>query len=262
MKKQKPENVLRSEREKMDIREISNNQNRHPWELSRATCLAREVLEIYQKTDAEVVEIADIGAGDLFFDDVLIPLLHQEKSIPFRFTAIDSNFEHLNATHLYQARDIDALAERSCHIVLMMDVLEHIEKDAMFLRHIKNKLVPGGYILITVPAYPHLFTPKDHFVGHFRRYTASMLSSTIREAGLEIERMHYFYTSLYFARGIEKVLGVNNENHVANWKYPEHHWLTRSIKFFLDQDFRCNRILKKARFGLPGLSLLGILKND
>ena len=47
----------------MDLSEISDNQNRHPWELSRTRCILRVLRDIGIKGN-----ILDIGCGDSYFD--------------------------------------------------------------------------------------------------------------------------------------------------------------------------------------------------
>ena len=51
----------------MDLIEVSNNQNRHPWELSRTQCIIKELkaLGVHGK-------ILDIGCGDGYFDREMV----------------------------------------------------------------------------------------------------------------------------------------------------------------------------------------------
>lgn len=74
------------------------------------------------------------------------------------------------------ARRADWLGEAD--VVLLMDVLEHVEDDFLFLSRMLAPLKPGAQIVITVPADPRLWTPHDESFGHWRRYDLARLSAT------------------------------------------------------------------------------------
>ena len=52
-------------------------------------------------------------------------------------------------------------------------------------------LMPGGVIVLIVPALPALYGPIDRNLGHYRRYSRASLSAVAHEAGLRIRKMHY-----------------------------------------------------------------------
>lgn len=67
----------------------------------------------------------------------------------------------------------------------VFDVVEHIEDDLSFLRHLWDLLEPEGMLYLTVPAYNFLWSHEDVDAGHFRRYTLASMKKKLREAGLE-----------------------------------------------------------------------------
>jgi SAM-dependent methyltransferase len=67
------------------------------------------------------------------------------------------------------------------------DVVEHIDDDVAFLRHIHRLLVPGGRFYATVPAFGKLWSNEDDYAGHFRRYTRKSWREVIAAAGFEME---------------------------------------------------------------------------
>jgi len=75
----------------------------------------------------------------------------------------------------------------------VFDVVEHIEDDLGFLRHLRDLLEPGGMLYLTVPAYNFLWSHEDVDAGHFRRYTCRALSKVLQDAGLQIQ----FMTSIF-----------------------------------------------------------------
>lgn len=74
--------------------------------------------------------------------------------------------------------------------VLAMNVLEHIPDDRAALRDLARAVVPGGSIVLWVPAYPSLYGEFDRLVGHVRRYRPEQLRQVVTDAGLEVARLH------------------------------------------------------------------------
>lgn len=58
---------------------------------------------------------------------------------------------------------------------LYIDVLEHIEDDTEEIEQVAEHIAPGGYIIVLSPAFQFLYSEFDHAIGHYRRYTRSML---------------------------------------------------------------------------------------
>jgi SAM-dependent methyltransferase len=70
-------------------------------------------------------------------------------------------------------------------VVCAFEVLEHIDDDLGALRAWASRVRPGGWLLLSVPAFAERFGPTDAYVGHFRRYDPDLLRSRIEAAGLE-----------------------------------------------------------------------------
>src|SRR5262249_18710415 len=62
------------------------------------------------------------------------------------------------------------VADASQDVVLLADVLEHVEDDVGAAKRAVELLKPGGVIVATVPAYQWLTAPRDAHHQHFRRY--------------------------------------------------------------------------------------------
>lgn len=82
-------------------------------------------------------------------------------------------------------------------LITLLDVLEHVEDDRNTLGVLGSLLKPGGYLLISVPAFPFLWSTHDEVHHHKRRYFLGELKSKLENAGLEITYASYFNTVLF-----------------------------------------------------------------
>ena len=76
--------------------------------------------------------------------------------------------------------------------MIYVNVLEHIEDDALELEAMHETLTDGGRILIFVPSLPRLYSNFDKHIGHFRRYTKRDLTDKTERAGFKILRCGFF----------------------------------------------------------------------
>ncbi|MCL6477966.1 MAG: class I SAM-dependent methyltransferase [Peptococcaceae bacterium] len=87
--------------------------------------------------------------------------------------------------------------ENSFDLIVMLDVLEHIEDDGEAIRYLVEYLKPNGYLLITVPAHSFLWSNHDRAHHHLRRYTRPQLVEKLRESRLDIIYSSYFNVWLF-----------------------------------------------------------------
>lgn len=104
---------------------------------------------------------------------------------------------------------------QSFDVVAMLDVLEHTEDDHRVLAMTAERLVEGGVLILTVPAYKLLWTMHDVTVGHYRRYRLRPVIKLLRMHGFGIERATYFNSLLLvplaaFRIG-RRLMGANEE---------------------------------------------------
>jgi SAM-dependent methyltransferase len=76
--------------------------------------------------------------------------------------------------------------------IVALDVIEHIENDREAVLKLKNLLTDDGMLVLSVPAIPWLYGPKDREVGHYRRYDKKMLASLLDDSGLVIQSLRYW----------------------------------------------------------------------
>ena len=93
--------------------------------------------------------------------------------------------------------ELTGVADRSYDLIAILDVIEHIDEDLRGLNSLRRKLKPGGKILITVPAFPWMWSAHDVVNHHKRRYTRRTLRRLVEGAGLKLELMSWFNSLLF-----------------------------------------------------------------
>jgi SAM-dependent methyltransferase len=82
-------------------------------------------------------------------------------------------------------------------LVTLLDVVEHIDDDEAAIREAVRVARPGGLILVTVPAFPALWSDHDEVNHHRRRYRASALRQLVVSNGCEIVKFTYMNAFLF-----------------------------------------------------------------
>ncbi len=98
------------------------------------------------------------------------------------------------------------LPDQSIDLIVMLNVLEHIDDDVAALKNAFNLLKPGGGLVIEVPAGPHLYDAYDAQLCHFRRYSSAELKQKLGEAGFGVLRQSHLGFLLFPAFVVVKLL--------------------------------------------------------
>lgn len=91
--------------------------------------------------------------------------------------------------------DVAAFQPDSC---VCLNVLEHVRDDAKALAHMASVLVPGGVIVLLVPAFQALYGPIDRKLGHYRRYRRRRIVELAGAAGLRVRKLQYWNFAGFF----------------------------------------------------------------
>lgn len=230
---------------------------RHPWELSRERFLHFLIDQLPVKKN-----LADTGSGDGYLAASVA------KRYPeARVTAIDINYtnellEHLQQNkpaNLHFTRDIhDIPPDHPADAILLMDVLEHIEKPERLLKELLQLTMISGEtrFIITVPAYQQLFSVHDQNLGHYRRYNLKQLNALLTPLSLQMEHRGYFFNSLlpvrFLQKQIEKKDTRGSQESIHNWKGGS--LLTRFLTGWFWTEFKITWYLARLGIRIPGLT--------
>ncbi|WP_219892590.1 class I SAM-dependent methyltransferase [Aquisediminimonas profunda] len=174
---------------------MADHDNRHWWYVARRDILAEIIgREINLPADSRILEIG-CGTGHNL---EMLGRFGQVDAIE-----VDDDVRQIAAERLGRAvwssplPELEGVEHGRYDLIAILDVLEHINKDREALRGMAACLKPGGKILITVPAFPWLWSAHDIVNHHHRRYTKSTLRAAVAEAGLTLHRLDWFNSILF-----------------------------------------------------------------
>jgi hypothetical protein len=207
------------------------------------------------------IRALDVGCGDAFISDKL------QKSIGFEsYDGVDINLSGSQIKQLSKIgnniilhNNFNGLSHEHYNLMLILDVIEHVVNDYVFLNDIVNKYAaPNALILITAPAFNFLFSSHDLFLGHFRRYSLKQLIALIHNLGYECLDCGYMFFSLMPVRFVslyyEKLASqkYHKEKGIGHWKHGR--IITKIIELFLYVDNSISLALNNIGIKLPGLT--------
>ena len=138
--------------------------------------------------------VLDVGAGTGFFSRQMLRHDHVHTA-----TCIDPGYvdDHDATAHgkplLFRREAGTSQAE----LVLLMDVLEHVENDGALLSSYVARAGRGTRFVVTVPAFAWLWSGHDVFLGHHRRYTLGEIRRVVEASGLVVDEACYLYGALF-----------------------------------------------------------------
>ncbi|WP_347904600.1 methyltransferase domain-containing protein [Pseudomonas purpurea] len=207
----------------MDLKEtdiLGDGIAQHWYYRSKAAAMIR-MLDGYVATS-----LLDVGAGSGFFSHHL--LTHSSAS---RAWCVDISYDaDSDATTagkpVHYRRAIDSV---DADLVLLMDVLEHVDDDVGLLKTYVDKVPVGSRFLITVPAFQFLWSGHDDFLEHKRRYTLKHLESVVRDAGLHVRQGAYYFGLVFpLAAGL-RLLPKGAQPSPPRSQLKRHHPLVNSL---------------------------------
>jgi len=162
---------------------------RHWWWRAREEA----ILEVLRRHIAPKtrLRILDVGCGDGLLFDRLAEFGDVEGVEP------DERLVNPKGRHQLRIRiapfDANFRTSQCYSLILMLDVLEHLDNPREALCHAHSLLTPSGALLITVPAFQVLWTNHDVINHHRVRYRRGTIRPLIKQAGFAILEERYWY---------------------------------------------------------------------
>lgn len=206
--------------------------------------------------------VLDVGCGDGYAAHHLL-----KETSTRRVVGLDIHLKaqeiaelqrsHADRGHVYLNRWEDLRGERF-DLILLLDVVEHVEDDVGFLaRLVEDHLARGGHLLITVPAFQWLFSAHDRFLRHHRRYSLHGLRALVQRVGLAACADGYLFLSLLAVRTLsilrQRVQGREVEaKGLGSWRHGA--LISKPLELALRTDNEVMLLLRRWGVTLPGLT--------
>jgi len=140
------------------------------------------------------VNILDIGAGSGFFSRYLLANTSAVSASCVDISYPEEFDDQEDGKPIQFRRSIE---KNNADVVLLMDVLEHVDDDVGLLSHYVQKAPVGARFLISVPAFQFLWSSHDVFLEHKRRYQLEQLEQVVKNAGLTVSSGGYYFGAVF-----------------------------------------------------------------
>ena len=161
--------------------------------------------------------VYDLGCGSGYFSSKLSHLGFEVIGVePDRhvYELATSNY-HLSGVSFLNT-SIDKIdVESDADVIIMHDVLEHIDAEQVTLLSVAALLRDSGLLIISVPASELLFGHHDRQLGHFRRYSKSSLRRALNPL-FEVDSIRYLgaigiFPILFFSKILKTSYPVSSD---------------------------------------------------
>lgn len=164
------------------LSELCLKEANYWWHVNRR----RLILNILDRQKISGCRILEVGCGGGLLSSLLLQAGADVVVADMHKNAIQSARQKgITKALVFDAGDPWPFVGHSFEIILMLDVLEHIENDVDCLYEVRRILCKGGMAVLTVPAHQFLFSSWDKALGHYRRYSKSRLKSIFNDVGFE-----------------------------------------------------------------------------
>jgi len=166
-----------------------------------------EATRAHQRPDPTVLEVG-VSSGFLLED--LQRALPQASILGADYTrgTLEKVATRLPEVPLLQFDLVECpLPDESVDTVILLNVLEHIERHDLAVCQLHRILRPGGVAVIEVPAGEGLYDSYDRALLHWRRYSMSKLVQLVQDEHFAVERRSHLGFLLYPGFWLTKKLG-------------------------------------------------------
>lgn len=225
-------------------------EGRHWWFRARVHILRALLNDLVPAGDNTL--IVDVGCGTGGNTAALSSLYHVLgiDPIPEAIASAKERFPEAEFLCGYAPEDIPEQM-RQADVVLLMDVLEHIEDDFLFISTLLRAMKPGAHLILMAPADPTLWGAHDKGFEHYRRYTLERLRLLWADLPAEERMASYCNSRLYslvrFARALSRKRGKALGAHNTDISVPLAPINTLLYGIFAGESSRLLRLLRGTR---------------
>jgi SAM-dependent methyltransferase len=231
-------------------------EDRHWWYRGRRRLLCRVIASLRLPADARILD-AGCGSGRN-----MVELARYGTASGVELSPVSVEAARRRGVGEVVTGSITDMpfAAASFDLAVCLDVIEHLEDDHAALAELRRVVGPGGALLVTVPAYPWLWSSHDTVNQHQRRYTKTSLLAAATSAGWRRERITHFNSLLLpvaiALRALERVRPGEPETSPDLWVPPA------PLNRLLEQPLHLEAaIIGRNGHALPaGLSLLAVFR--
>lgn len=165
--------------------------------------------------------------------------------------ALQKNVSCLSPLYCYDIHQRNPEFATYFDLLVLFDVLEHIETESEFLQSAKFHLRDSGALLINVPAHQFFYSDYDRAVGHIRRYSANYLTKIVEQNGFRICALTYWGLPLLPLLAARKGMSMQHADGRSGFDTRG-----RTVNSLLSALARCEPLPQK----LLGTSLMAVLE--
>lgn len=162
---------------------LSSVEDQHWWFRARRSIAIHILQELHLPDNAAILEIGSGTGGNLSMLSQFGRLFAMEMNPEARALSDRRGIVRAEAGLL---PDHIPFGDQKFDVIAAFDVLEHIEQDFETLAALHGRLAAGGKLLITVPAFPFLWSAHDESHHHKRRYRLKPLIRLVEDAGYRV----------------------------------------------------------------------------
>jgi SAM-dependent methyltransferase len=197
--------------------------------------------------------VADIGCGNGLLQRELEECYGiSVTGFDLNEVALQKNVSRVSPLFCYNIHDRNPEFRAHFDVLLMFDVLEHIENEPEFLQSVKYHLAESGTLLINVPAHQFLRSDYDAAQGHFRRYSANRLTGVAEHNGFKVGALTYWGLPFVPLLLVRKTVKMRGEGGKAGFDSRG-----RTLNGLLSLLARCEPIPQR----FLGTSVMAVLEN-
>lgn len=241
--------------------EMYEMESTHWWFTAKRAIVLSLLNRLIPRNSTSHPAVCDLGCG-------CGAMLFALKQAGYSAEGIDNNDNALGycASRGVRARkgilpELSGLEENSYDAVLMLDVLEHLADPKAGFAAALRLTKPSGYVICTLPAFQWLWTQRDVFHHHNKRYNRRELMELVRSSGpisyTWVSYMNFFLFPLAF---VERLA---NQWFALRKTPKDLHLVPRPINALLGSIFASERHFLRSGIRFPyGLSLLGVVQKS